>query len=250
MTIIHCFEKRKLWIERLILKQADSWICVSDPILHWAKEKVNYSKAILINNPVNENRFSKISVAKKQEKGIHNVVMIANYKAHKDYFNLLRAIKQIENEFPEYQFQCYGGNTESAYYKELLSYKQNGNFQNVELFPSSNNIPGVLSSAAVGVLSSVSEGLPISLLEYMAEGLPVVVTDVGDCGRIVRDAKNGLIVPAQSPVSLANALRYLLKNQNEWEMMSRNGSEFIAQYFSLPSFVSQVVKLYRSIVLV
>ncbi len=243
-------EKRKLWMERLILKQVDCWICVSDPILHWAKEKVNYSKAVLINNPVDENRFFKNSITGKLKQGIRNIVMIANYKEHKDYFNLLRAIQQIENEFPEYRFQCYGGNTESNYYKKLVSYKESENLKNVELLPSSNNIPKVLSNAVVGVLSSESEGLPISLLEYMAEGLPVVVTDVGDCGRIVRDAKNGLVVPPQTPESLAKALGYLLTNQSEWEMMSRNGSEFIAQYFSLQSFAGQVVKLYRSIVLV
>ena len=83
----------------------------------------------------------------------------------------------------------------------------------------------------------------------MAAGLPVVVTDVGDCGRIVREAKNGIVVPPQNPEALATGLANMVKDKDLWKGMSVNGAEFIRKEFSLPAFASDILEQYRSIVI-
>jgi len=72
------------------------------------------------------------------------------------------------------------------------------------------NIPARLKEADVCVLPSLQEGLPLSLLEAMASGLPVVASSVGGIPDIVKDGVNGLLVPAADPVALREALVRLL----------------------------------------
>ena len=70
----------------------------------------------------------------------------------------------------------------------------------------------LLASADCGVLSSVSEGLPVSLLEYGVAGLPVVVTDVGQCADVVDYGKSGRLVPAGDHEAMADELRLYIEN--------------------------------------
>ena len=73
-------------------------------------------------------------------------------------------------------------------------------------------MPGVYASADVFCLPSWWEAMPLSVLEAMAAGLPVVATDVGDVGRIVLHGETGFVVPPRSPGQLAEALRRLLED--------------------------------------
>ncbi len=74
------------------------------------------------------------------------------------------------------------------------------------------DIPSRLKEADVFVLPSLQEGLPLSLLEAMASGLPVVASSVGGIPDIVKDGVNGLLVPAADPTALRDALVRLLAN--------------------------------------
>ena len=69
-----------------------------------------------------------------------------------------------------------------------------------------SQIPDILRSADVFALPSLQEGLPLSLLEAMATGLPVVTTPVGGIPDVIRDGVNGLMVPCRSAVALRDAL--------------------------------------------
>ncbi|MGP8253010.1 MAG: glycosyltransferase family 4 protein, partial [Terracidiphilus sp.] len=64
----------------------------------------------------------------------------------------------------------------------------------------------ILRGCDIGVLSSLSEGLPLSLLEYGAAGLASVATEVGQCGEVLDGGKTGILVPAGSPSRLSEAL--------------------------------------------
>jgi glycosyltransferase involved in cell wall biosynthesis len=243
------FQNRKLLIERLLLKRVDAWICVSQPIVLWAKDKVKYQDAFLINNPVDLSRFNNRSMAEKVNAGVNTLALVANYNPYKAHLNLLTALMMIRKPFENYQVKCYGGNTASAYYNEVTSSKEKKGLHNVMLLGSTNEVPKVLDDSIIGLLPSETEGLPISLLEYMAAGLPVVVTDVGESGTIVREAKNGLVVPSKDAEALANAIRFLLENKQEWSAMSTNGLRFVEQNFSLSTFTKRILHTYQSILI-
>ena len=79
----------------------------------------------------------------------------------------------------------------------------------VEVAGPSSDIPTVYANADIAVLPSYREGLPKSLLEAAAAGLPLVATDVPGCREICRHAETGLLVPLKSTAPLADALERL-----------------------------------------
>jgi glycosyltransferase involved in cell wall biosynthesis len=88
------------------------------------------------------------------------------------------------------------------------------------------------------------EGVPMSLVEAAASGLPIVATDVPGCREIVHDHVNGLLVPPRDGVQLADALQLLIENP---ELQSRFGSRGreIASDFSNEHVLDEMMIIYR-----
>ena len=83
------------------------------------------------------------------------------------------------------------------------------------------DVPGLLATAHLCAHPATSEGLSNTILEAMAEGLPVVACPVGATTEIIEDGRNGLLVPGRSPEALASAMRRLLADS---ELRGRLGS--------------------------
>lgn len=115
----------------------------------------------------------------------------------------------------------------------------------VELWGFRSDIPQVLSEATIACLPSYREGLPRSLLEAMAVGLPCVATDVPGCREAVRDGDNGFLVPAQDARALADALERLIKNTNLAGRMGQRGRERLEQEFSTQQVNQSTLALYH-----
>jgi glycosyltransferase involved in cell wall biosynthesis len=86
--------------------------------------------------------------------------------------------------------------------------------------------------------------MPLSVLEAMAAGLPVVATDVGDVGRAVADGVTGHVVPVRNPEKLADALEPLLVDPELRRRMGRAGRERVVQMFSSDVTAASVSALY------
>jgi glycosyltransferase involved in cell wall biosynthesis len=115
----------------------------------------------------------------------------------------------------------------------------------VELWGFRTDIPQVLAEATIACLPSYREGLPRSLLEAMAVGLPCVTTDVPGCREAVRDEDNGLLVPAKDSLALACALELLLLNPDLAKKMGERGRERLEQEFSAQYVNDSTLTLYR-----
>jgi glycosyltransferase involved in cell wall biosynthesis len=115
----------------------------------------------------------------------------------------------------------------------------------VELWGFRTDIPHVLAEATIACLPSYREGLPKSLLEAMAAGLPCVTTDVPGCREAVRDEDNGLLVPAKDSLALACALERLLHNSDLAKKMGERGRERLEQEFSAQYVNDSTLTLYR-----
>jgi glycosyltransferase involved in cell wall biosynthesis len=101
--------------------------------------------------------------------------------------------------------------------------------------------------AAVGVLTSGQEGMPVCLMEAAACGVPVVATAVGGVPELVRDGITGLLVPARDSAGLAAALERLLGDPGLRSRMSREARRVAVEKFSLSAQVDQLLALWTSI---
>jgi glycosyltransferase involved in cell wall biosynthesis len=107
------------------------------------------------------------------------------------------------------------------------------------------NVPHLLPAFDLFVQPSLHEGLPNTILEAMAAGLPVVATAVGGTPEVVVDGVTGLLVPPRDPDALAQAIVRLLYTPDLRCRMGQAGRERVAQYFTVERMVEQTERLYE-----
>ena len=104
-----------------------------------------------------------------------------------------------------------------------------------------------LQEAALLVLPSYAEGLPVAVLEAMAAGLPVVTTPVGGMPDIFRDGVNGLLTPPGDVPALANALSRLLGDAELRQTMGRHNRQQALEEFAVPQYVQRLLDVYYQV---
>lgn len=145
---------------------------------------------------------------------------IGRLTAQKGYEYLLKAFKMVLGDKPETRLIIVGDGDERSSLEEIA--KDLGIRKKVIFTGIRRDIPNLLWLFDVFVLSSLWEGQPITIIEAMAAGKAIVVTDVGDNAEILGQGKRGLIVPSKDPVSLANSITLLL---NDRQLAGRLGAE-------------------------
>jgi len=107
------------------------------------------------------------------------------------------------------------------------------------------DVPAILSQLTLSVLPSLTgEGLPNSVLESMAAGLPVVATDTGGTGEAIVDGETGLLVPAGDAGALAHAIEDVLTNAGLAARFGAAGRRRVEQHFSLERMTREMQALY------
>jgi len=104
-----------------------------------------------------------------------------------------------------------------------------------------------MADADIFCRPSYSEGLPLTLLEAMASGLPVVVSDVAGVGDILDDGDTGLLVKPGNVDTLVSNLDYLLENPDEAIAMGERARETVLDGYTWDSRSESVVEIYSEI---
>ena len=117
----------------------------------------------------------------------------------------------------------------------------------VEWWGRRENMFAVLQTAHIACLPSYREGLPKSLLEAAACGLPIVTTDAPGCREVVRDGLNGLLVPVRDAAALAAALGKLIKNAELRRRMGEQSRLRAETEFGLETVIAQTLAVYREV---
>ncbi len=107
-------------------------------------------------------------------------------------------------------------------------------------------VPGVLQSCYICLQPSRSEGFPLSVIEAMAAGLPVIATRVGGIPEAVEDGVTGMLVEPEDPEALAEAIQWMVAHPAERQEMGRKGREQ-AQRFDVQNIASQLAEIYREV---
>jgi glycosyltransferase involved in cell wall biosynthesis len=102
------------------------------------------------------------------------------------------------------------------------------------------------SAADAFIMSSTSEGLPVSLLQAFSVGLPAIVTDVGGMAEVVRLARAGATVPISDPDAMAAAILRMTSNNEEREQYAANARKAFLSHFTLQAMVDSYMDLYRN----
>ena len=145
---------------------------------------------------------------------------IANLRPIKGIDVLIRALPTVTRIHPEFTLLIGGEGSEAGKLQNLV--KELNLARNVRFLGSVKDVRSVLQLCDLGILSSHSESLSNSIVEYMAMGLPVVATDVGGTREMIKHGENGFLVPAGDSEALAQATLRVLRDR---ELMAKVGAE-------------------------
>lgn len=115
----------------------------------------------------------------------------------------------------------------------------------IEWWGSREDMPAVLRQAHIACLPSYREGLPKSLLEAAACGLPIVTTDTQGCREVVTDGDNGFLVPVKDVPALAAALRRLILDARLRRLMGGRSNARALAEFSQEKVIEETLAVYR-----
>ena len=172
--------------------------------------KVIQEKSKIILNPLSQD-FIKNEIITKRKKRIVNVGRLVPQKNH---YILIDAISKLPKKFDDYVLCIYGV---GPLKDELLSYIKKLNLEKrVFLMGEIDNVQEEIKDASLFVLSSNYEGLPNSLIEAMALGLPVISTDCpcGGPSTLIKNNINGILVPVNDSITLTNEIKRVLNDSN------------------------------------
>ncbi|WP_136669299.1 glycosyltransferase [Flavobacterium sp. H122] len=187
-------------------------ISVNQILKNWAEQKLWCSKVTYLPNFV---MFEKEIEDPFELKGVEGkrIICLANLRPQKNHDMLIDIAYEIAQEFPEWSFHFVGqDNNDDCSQKIRDKIREFELEDNVFIYGSVSSVQTVVEQCQIGVLSSVSEGLPLTLLEYGKASLPVVVTAVGEIPSIINE-NNGFCVSSGDKYAFSQGLKQLINDE-------------------------------------
>ena len=175
--------------------------------------------------------------------------IVAHILPHKGYDDLVEALALIVRQFPAVRCLVIGGAPRRRYYRQFLALAERRAVRDrLVLAGPQEDVPRFLDAMDAFVLPSHTEGLPLTVLEAMAAGRPVIATAVGGIPEAVRHGETGLVVPPRDPRLLAEAVVAVLKDPVLARAMGAAGRTRAREFFSLDSEARQTRAVYDGVV--
>lgn len=165
---------------------------------------------------------------------------------NKGIYDLVDILSENKDKYEGRLRLIVGGNGDVDYFKGKIHECGLENIMSFKGWLSGNEKSRAFNSSDVYILPSYIEGLPISILEAMSYGLPVISTYVGGIPEIVHNGTNGLLFEAGDKIAMGNCIETLFSDEDLRTKMGANSSKMVREH--LPSFVEkQLEELYGSI---
>ena len=171
------------------------------------------------------------------------VGMVAEFSDHKDFQTFIRAAQLVLRTRDDVVFVAVGGGKNLTACKAMVSPQEHrirflGERQDVDL---------LVQQMDIGVLCTFTEGIPNSIMEFMAAAKPVIVTDGGGSRELVTNDVHGFLVTPSEPSAVAEKLNVLLSDDNKALQMGLAGRQRIERQFSLDTLAEKSIQVYRSV---
>jgi glycosyltransferase involved in cell wall biosynthesis len=243
-----------LLFERMLGTITDARICVSRDILEirMKREGTPARKLFYIPNGVDTAAFeastrsrSSIMAEFGWEPTHPFVIAIGRLEPEKNYGVLIQAINQLRSRLPSIRCLLVGDGTCRGELASLVDSLGIG--RHVKLAGARNDIADLLGAANIFVLSSLKEGLPVSLLEAMAAGKAIVATSVGGVPETIRDGESGILVSPGDIEALAGAIADLSIDEELMARLGKAARADVERDFDIKKIVGRIEDLYEEL---
>lgn len=169
-------------------------------------------------------------------------IQVARLNALKDHQTALRAVHRLIEAMPNFKLLIAGDGEERGAIEATIHDLKLGN--HVLLAGTRKDVADLLAASDMFLMTSISEGIPLTIIEAMAAGVPVVSTDVGGIPEMVTHEHSGLLTRAGDDQALAAAISRMQKDDALRENCIRNGLQVAQQKFSLDTMLNGYKQIY------
>ena len=244
---------RREWLYRRALVRTQSVIAVCEAACRDAIRRgiVPPAKAKVIPNGIRVDTFQPATAEMRKR-----LLSMLDLPAHtrligsvgrlnwaKDQAGLIRAFRQVHEQRADTALILIGDGELRAALEQCAI--DEGVHDSVHFMGDRNDVHDLLQGLDQFVLSSLSEGYSMALLEACAVTLPIVATDVGGNGEIVHDGHTGRLVPARDPAALAHAMLDLLQDPVRAATLAHAARTWVEQSGTLDVMVKRYARLYQ-----
>lgn len=244
--------RRRNWrwfkpIDRRMYGRYEKIVCVGDEtrrtLVAWLDRPALEARMTVIPNGIDLRRIENARPAADMSTGPHKILMVSAFRPEKDQQTLIRAIGQLP---ARYQLFLAGGAETPENQKILDACKAlaEGLQERVHFLGVRADVPALLAAADAVVLSSKHEGMSLSVLEGMASGKPVIVSDVEGMRDLVSGA--GILFPPGDAEALAAAIRRVCEDPDYAREIGRRCRARAMQY-DIAETARKYHRLYESL---
>jgi len=232
------------------LKRIDLLMAVSNGI---AKDLIHYGvrsdKIKVVHNGLKINKiwphYNPIEMGEKcsESGGVPILGTLGRLARVKGHENLIRSIPLLLSEFGPCKLVIGGSGSMKCELDKLITELQLENY--VQLIGYVKDVWKFLSMIDVFVLPSLSEGLPMSLLEAMAFGKPVVASSVGGIPEAILSPEDGVLIPPGDPMAIARAVAMVLRQPEKMNSIGTSAREVVRSRFSAEVMATKYLEVYK-----
>lgn len=173
------------------------------------------------------------------------ITHIAEFNNNKRQIDVVRACESIKQEYDNFIILLIGTGSTLSYIKQEI--KNRDLEKHIKCLGYRNDIDQILSITDIGLLPSLREGLPRSVMEMMAMQVPVIITDIRGNRDLVKDGYNGFLVPVKSPEIIAKRCLELMNDEKLSKKFIRRSYQKIHCEFSLDKVLEKQDSVYLRI---
>lgn len=239
---VNAGEKKKRLVEN-VFNKCDKLIVLSDEWKQVFEQFINSNKIVVIENYSilhDENRNKKDS---RQIK----ILFLGFLSKAKGCYDIPLIVKNVVEEFSNVEFILAGdGNpVEVSHIKSLIELNHLQKYISLPGWIRDEKKEKALSEADIFMLPSYGEAMPMSILEAMGYGLPVISSNVGGIPQLIQQNVNGMMCDPGDIEGFTGALKTLLKDKDLMKTMGNNSLKIIEQRYSLDLHIQKISDLYE-----
>jgi glycosyltransferase involved in cell wall biosynthesis len=172
------------------------------------------------------------------------LIIVANLIPYKGHHDLIDALRQCHRQLPEPWHLLIVGRDDGIAATLQAQAVEAGIANSISFLGLRQDVSDLLQACDIGLLCSHQEGFSNAILEGMAAGLPMIVTDVGGNAEAVLNGRTGIVVPAHDPERLAKAIVRLANDASMRAELGTAAQRRLEEHFSLKRCLSAYEELY------
>jgi glycosyltransferase involved in cell wall biosynthesis len=231
-------------ILKLCSRKFDLVVTVNNGLASWARSNLLCAQVKMLTNFVVAS--APISEYKEESNNL-KIVALTNLRPDKNHELLITAFTDLCKTHENVELEIIGKDFQDEYAQRIKDLIALNSMENkIKLLGSRTDVDQLLSMADIGILTSQNEGLPMALLEYGVNSLPVICTNVGACAAVV--GNHGIVVESGDQLGITQGMKLLIENVQLRQQYGVDFRKRIIENHGSKNYMSKLIELYTQLV--